>query len=139
MTAKFRTSKHGSKYLSHDEILAEEMKDPAFRSAYTERRYVQEIARAVRSMRESAGLSQADLAAMVNMKQPAIARLETSQVNTPQWRTLNRIALALGKQLSFDLGDVDLAKPLVRIRDAKSRSSSRTLHEAAHGGSRTIS
>ena len=117
--AKVRTDRGGRKYLSHEEVLAEDLKNPVLRAAYTERRYVQEIARAVRSMREGAGLSQADLAAMVGMKQPAIARLETSQVNTPQWRTLQRIAMALHKQLSFELGDVDLRKPLVRVRDAK--------------------
>ncbi len=117
--AKVRTAKGGGKYLRHEDVLAEEMKNPAFRAAYAERRYVQEIARAIRSMREGAGLSQADLAAMVGMKQPAIARLETSQNNTPQWRTLHRIATALHKQLSFELGDVDLGKPLVRVRAAR--------------------
>jgi ribosome-binding protein aMBF1 (putative translation factor) len=117
--AKIRTDKNHRKYVSHDDVLAEEMKNPVVRAAYTERRYVQEIARAVRSMRESAGLSQDQLAALVGMKQPAIARLETSQGSTPAWRTLNRIALALKKQLSFELGDVDLKKPLVRVRNAK--------------------
>lgn len=116
--AKVRSDK-GRKYISHDDVLGAAMSNPVVRAAYTERRYVQEIARAVRSMRESAGLSQDQLATLVGMKQPAIARLETSQGSTPQWRTLNRIALALHKQLSFELGDVDLAKPLVRVRDAK--------------------
>ncbi len=121
--AKVQTDKKGRAYVDHADSLAEDMKNPAFRAAYMERRYVQEVARAVRSMRESAGLSQSDLASMVNMKQPAIARLETSQTNTPAWRTLNRIALALGKQLRFDLGDVDASKPLVRIKDAHSPAS----------------
>lgn len=119
--AKVRSEK-GRKYISHDDVLAHEMSNPVVRASYTERRYVQEIARAVRSMRESAGLSQDQLATLVGMKQPAIARLETSQGSTPQWRTLNRIALALHKQLSFELGDVDLAKPLVKVRDAKHSS-----------------
>ncbi len=118
--AKIRTDKSGAKYISHDEVLAEDMKNPAFRAAFMRRRYVQEIARAVRSMRESAGLSQADLAAMVGMKQPAIARIETSQASTPQWSTLDRIALALHKLLSLELGDVDPAKPLVKFRDSRS-------------------
>ena len=120
--AKVRTdNKTRRKCVSHDDVLAEEMRNPVVRAAYTERRYVQEIARAVRSMRESAGLSQDQLAALVGMKQPAIARLETSQGSTPRWGTLNRIAMALHKQLSFELGDVDLAKPLVRVRASKVR------------------
>ena len=117
--AKVRTSKRGARYVAHDEALAEQMQNPVFRAAYLERRYVQEIARTVRGMRESAGLSQTDLAKMVGMKQPAIARLETSQGSTPQWRTLTRIALALGKQLSFKLGDVDSEQPLVRVRSGR--------------------
>jgi ribosome-binding protein aMBF1 (putative translation factor) len=117
--AKHRTDKSGRKYVSHEDVMTAEMKNPRVRAAYTERRYVQEIARAVRSMRESAGLSQEQLAALVDMKQPAIARLETSQGSTPRWSTLNRIAMALHKQLSFELGDVDLAKPLVRVKNAK--------------------
>jgi HTH-type transcriptional regulator/antitoxin HipB len=126
---KTHSDKRGRKYVSHDEALVEDLQDPVFRAAYTERRYVQEIARAVRSMRDSRGLSQSELAAMVGMKQPAIARLETSQTHTPQWRTLTRIAVALHKQLSFDLGDVDLDKPLVRIKDA-TRRSNRSPEEA---------
>jgi ribosome-binding protein aMBF1 (putative translation factor) len=127
--AKIRTDSKGRKYVAHEDVLAEDMKNPAFRAAYMERRYVQEVARAIRSMREAAGLSQAQLAALVDMKQPAIARLETSQANTPAWRTLNRIALALGKQLQLELGDVDADKPLVSIRDARrGGSSGRGVH-----------
>jgi DNA-binding XRE family transcriptional regulator len=121
--AKLRTDKSGRKYVSHDDVVAEELKNPAVRAAYTERRYVQEIARAVRSMRESASLTQDQLAALVSMKQSAIARLETSQGSTPRWTTLNKIAMALHKQLSFQLGDVDLEKPLVKVRKAKAHTS----------------
>src|SRR5947209_690229 len=42
--AKVHTTKSGSKYLSHDEVQAEQMKDPVFRTAYMERRVVQEVA-----------------------------------------------------------------------------------------------
>ena len=129
--AKVRTDKRGKRYVSHEEVVAEEMANPAFRAAYTQRRYVQEIARAVRAMRQSAGLSQGQLAELVGMKQPAIARLETSQGTTPQWRTLYRIAFALGKQLTLNLGDVDADKPLVRVRSAPKRRGSVSEHH--HG------
>jgi ribosome-binding protein aMBF1 (putative translation factor) len=113
--AKIHTDEKGNRYVRHKDVLAEDMKDPAFREAYMQRRYVHEIALAVRSMREGAGLSQADLAAMVGTKQPAIARLETSQHQAPQWGTLNRIALVLHKQLDLRLGAVEDGKPLVRV------------------------
>jgi transcriptional regulator with XRE-family HTH domain len=93
------------------------MKSPSFAREYAERRRVQEIARAVRSMRESANLSQSELAKLIGTKQPAIARLETSQHNTPQWQTLDRIAMALHKQLDLSLGEVDENKPVVKIID----------------------
>jgi len=128
--AKVRTdSKTHRKYISHADVLDQQLANPVVRAAYIERRYVQEIARAVRSMRESAGLSQDQLAALVGMKQPAIARLETSQGSTPRWSTLNKIALALHKQLSFELGDVDPTTPLVKVRSARTKSES---HSSKH-------
>jgi ribosome-binding protein aMBF1 (putative translation factor) len=120
--AKVRTDKRGNRYVSHEDVVAGEMANPAFRAAYSQRRYVQELARAVRAMRQSAGLSQGELATLVGMKQPAIARIETSQGTTPQWRTLDRIAFALGQQLTLTLGDVDTDKPLVRVRSSSPRS-----------------
>jgi HTH-type transcriptional regulator / antitoxin HipB len=113
--AKVRTDKGGNRYVAHEEALAEDMANPAFREAYKQRRYVHEFGRAVRAMREAAGLSQNELAARVGMKQPAIARIETSQGSAPQWRTLDRIAFALGRQLKLNLGAVDTDKPIVRI------------------------
>ena len=117
--AKTRTDKRGNRYVSFEEDLSERMRDPAFREGYAERRYIHEIARAIRAMRESAGLSQADLAAMIGTKQPAIARLETSQFRRPQWQTLDRIARALGRQLELALGAVDDKTPLVKVRGLK--------------------
>jgi transcriptional regulator with XRE-family HTH domain len=108
------------------DVVREEMKSPTFAREYAERRRVQEIARAVRSMRESSGLSQADLARLIGTKQPAIARLETSQHNTPQWQTLDRIAMALSKQVTLSLGDIEEGKPVVRITSRKTRATRAT-------------
>lgn len=120
--AKVRTDERGNKYVSLADDLTESLRDPVAHEAYMRRRYVHEIALAVRSMRESVDLSQAQLASMIGTKQPAIARLETSQYSTPQWQTLNRIALALHKQLDLRLGAVDEGKPLVRVIDRSRRS-----------------
>ena len=119
--AKIRTDKKHRRYVSHADVVGQELKDPKVRAAYAERRMVHEIARAVRSMRESAGLSQEQLADLVNMKQPAIARLETSQGSIPRWQTLNRIALALHQQLKLNLGDIDPTVELVKVRPARSK------------------
>jgi len=119
--AKIRTDKKHRRYVSHADVVGEELKDPKVRAAYAERRMVHEIARAVRSMRESAGLSQEQLAELVDMKQPAIARLETSQGSIPRWQTLNRIALALHQQLKLNLGDIDPTVELVKVRPARGK------------------
>jgi HTH-type transcriptional regulator/antitoxin HipB len=105
------------------------MKHARFQEAYRKRRFIHEIAIAVRSMRERAGLSQAQLAARVGMKQPAIARLETSQMNTPQWQTVDRIAAALHQQLDLSLGAVKEGAQLVRIRDRNAGSPTQSTSE----------
>jgi HTH-type transcriptional regulator/antitoxin HipB len=125
--AKVHTDRSGNRYVAHNDAVAEGMANPAFQEAYKQRRYVHEVGRAVRAMREAAGLSQSELAARVGMRQPAIARIETSQGSTPQWRTLDRIAFALGRQLKLNLGAVDTDKPLVRIEGPrKQRKPTRT-------------
>jgi len=120
--AKEHTDSKGRRYAKHKDVMADLLKEPAAREAYMERRRIQEIALAVRSMREGAGLSQYQLAKLVGMKQPAIARIETSQHGTPQWKTLEKIALALNRQLQLCLGVVDDSKPVVRVVETKGRS-----------------
>jgi transcriptional regulator with XRE-family HTH domain len=84
------------------EILAKELRDPEFRYHYEQRRLVHEVAMAVRGMRASAALTQQQLAAKIGTTQSAIARLEKgSGQHTPQWETLQRIAIALGRQLKL--------------------------------------
>lgn len=105
-------AKHGHIKLEDDR--AARLHKPEFAAAYRTRRTIHEIALAVRALREQAGLSQAELAALVGTKQPAIARLETSQLHAPRWDVLERIAGALGKQLQLSFvepGD----KPPVRV------------------------
>lgn len=127
--AKTRRDEKGRKYLAHEDIVHEELRSADAQAAYMERRFIQEVARAVRALREGAGLSQAQLAAKIGTKQPAIARLETSQYHTPQWQMLNRIGLALNAQLSFSMGAVEENKPLVRIVGKRTSSKGHTDNE----------
>jgi len=98
-----------------DDSVAEWMKDPEFAAAWAERKLSHEIATAARGMRETAGLSQSQLAGLLGTTQSAIARFEHSEHRTPQWAMLARIGALLGKQLRFELGDPDEAKPLVEV------------------------
>ena len=97
------------------EVLAEDFADPSFVAAYVARRHVHEVARAIRSLRKRHRMTQEELAQLVGMKQPAIARLETSQTRTARFETLSKIATALGAQLQLLLGTVNEKKPIVKV------------------------
>jgi len=58
------------------------------------------LARKVRQLREQQNMSQEQLAALVNTKQPAIARIESGKV-MPRLDLLQRIAAALGMRLEL--------------------------------------
>lgn len=75
-----------------DELLA----DPAVRAAYDALEPAYQIAR----LRIEAGLSQAQLAALVGTKQPSIARLERGQ-QQPTIEFLRKLGAALGKRLEI--------------------------------------
>lgn len=60
------------------------------------------LARQVKKLREARHLSQADLAAKVGTKQPAIARIESGR-GVPRLDFLQRIASALGARLDVRL------------------------------------
>lgn len=91
-----------------DDYLAKQLRDPEFSVHYEQRRLVHDVAIAVRSMRDAAGLTQAELARLVGTSQPSIARMEKGlDQRTPRWETLRKIARALGKNLRFSFEDAD--------------------------------
>jgi transcriptional regulator with XRE-family HTH domain len=98
------------------EILERELKNPEFRYHFEQRALVHEVALAVRQMREAAGLTQAQLAALIGVSQPMIARVERgSDRRTPSWDTLRRIAIALGRQLRVAFVASKGQAPLVTV------------------------
>lgn len=58
----------------------------------------------IRALRERKGLSQRELAELVGTTQSAIARLEAGNVS-PSLRTLDKIAAALGAEVSLSIVD----------------------------------
>lgn len=101
---------------SFDDYLRTQLKDPEFRRAWEARMVVAELAMAVRRMREEAGLTQAQLAERIGVKQPMIARVERgSDPRTPRWDVLRRVGLALGKQLVLEFVTSARKVPLVRV------------------------
>lgn len=66
-----------------------------------------QLARQVKNLREARHLSQADLAAKVGTKQPAIARIESGR-GMPRLDFLQRIADALGARLDVKLAPTSM-------------------------------
>jgi transcriptional regulator with XRE-family HTH domain len=91
-----------------DDSLGQQLRNREFSLHYEQRRLVHDVAIAVRSMREAAGLTQAQLAKLVGTSQPSIARMEKGlDQRTPRWETLHKIGRALGKNLRFSFEDAD--------------------------------
>lgn len=95
----------------------------------------------VRELRDSAGLSQRELATRAGTSQPAIARYERGAA-TPGWTTVERLAAACGRNLRIvvetkpDPADIESAERLLELTpEARLRALARyaRLHEAARG------
>lgn len=104
--------------VSHSTVLSRQMRDPAFRLYYEQRKLVHEVAVAVRAMRKQARMTQAQLAKLVGVSQPMIAKIEKGLgQHTPRWEMLGKISIALGKQMRLSFFDVedDGAEHLVEV------------------------
>jgi ribosome-binding protein aMBF1 (putative translation factor) len=84
-----------SKLKTHRQVVAEHMKDPAYRAERERTQFAHDVAMKVLGYRVDHGLSQRALAEQLGMKQPAIARLEAGDV-TPSIDTLLRLSRGLG-------------------------------------------
>jgi len=111
--------------LGGDGFLATQLADPEVRHHFEQRRLIHEVALAVRGMRAGAGLTQAELARRIGTSQPTIARLEKGlDVRTPRWDTLQRIAVALGRQLKLRFAPATDRAPLVEVGTTRRRLTS---------------
>ncbi len=87
------------KHRTLNNYIDEQMKDPEFKEEWdkldTEFALIESIIKA----RETAGLTQAELAKMIGTKQPALSRLERGGFKTATVETLTKIARALNAEL----------------------------------------
>lgn len=84
-----------SELKSRKRVLAEHLEEPAFRERWEQTALARAVALRLVSYRAEHDLSQTALARLLDMKQPAVARLESGDRN-PTWETLERISSALG-------------------------------------------
>ena len=92
----------GDRSVNLEAILAQELKNDAFRLAFDEHRFYLQIARLVSDLRVRAGLSQVELAKKAGVSQPMIARLEKGDSGrTPTFDTIFRLLKVLGYTMSI--------------------------------------
>ncbi len=91
-----------------EEYIAERSaRDPEFRAELEAMQPEYEFRRALIVARIGAGLTQAELAARIGTRQPAIARLETGEAR-PSFQMLTRLAKALG--VTFEITPMETVR-----------------------------
>jgi ribosome-binding protein aMBF1 (putative translation factor) len=96
---------------SADQIAAVELADPEIRREHERTALAHAVAMRVIGYRVEHGLSQTALARMLEMHQPAIARLEAGE-HEPSLATLSRLARKLGVEFH-----IDITPDAFRLRD----------------------
>jgi ribosome-binding protein aMBF1 (putative translation factor) len=87
-----------------EEVIEDHRGDGEFRIDWDRLSFAREVANRVLAFRTHHGLSQRDLAAMVGLVQPQIARLEKAE-HQPSFETLARLTRATGLQFTFAVAD----------------------------------
>lgn len=85
-----------------EEFLEEQLQDPGFRAEWNRTALARAVSLGIISYRSAHGLTQTELARIIGIKQPAVARLEAGETN-PSWETLSRISQALGIEFLVDI------------------------------------
>jgi transcriptional regulator with XRE-family HTH domain len=112
---------------TNDELVAEQLRaDPEFRAEWERTALARAVAVAVVRHRAERGLSQRDLARVLEMEQPQVARLERGDVN-PGMDTLMRVASGLGIEFTIDVRPAN-AKPRLVTKKAQTDNVVGVLH-----------
>lgn len=95
---KYRKTKSGVEYITHEDWHRESMRDPKFRKAYEALQPKYDVIRAVLDARLKRGVTQKELARRVGTTQSAIARFESGAGN-PTLDFLSKVSAAVGAKL----------------------------------------
>lgn len=88
---------------ANDELIAEQLRtDPEFHAEWKRTVLARAVAIAILKYRVKHHLSQRELADLLGMKQPQVARLELAEVN-PSIETLMRVSAQLGIEFTIDV------------------------------------
>lgn len=87
---------------SAEEVLREQLEDPAFREEWERAAVARAVAIRVVAYRADHSLSQAGLARELGVSQPLVARLEAGE-HEPTFATLIRLSRRLGLEFHIDI------------------------------------
>lgn len=89
---------------SHNELVAKMLADPEVRAEYDELEEEFALFDELTKARKQAGLTQADVAARMGTKPPAVSRIEAPNAkHSPSIKTLQKYAQAVGCRLEIRL------------------------------------
>jgi transcriptional regulator with XRE-family HTH domain len=100
---------------TNDELLAEQLTDSEFRAEWERTALARAVALRLVRYRAERDISQRELAELLEMKQPQVARLERGDVN-PGLETLMRLAGALEIEFTIDVRPANQKSRLVTQR-----------------------
>ena len=112
-----------SELQTHDEVLAEELRDPEFRAEWDRLTLARAVAQCILRYRLQNALSQRKLAQLLGLRQPQVARLEAGTHN-PSFQTLRLLSDHLGIEFL-----VDISPQNVRTRWLNTRPRNAMLFE----------
>jgi len=87
--------------IDSDDVLKELVKDNGFVAEQDKIDAQYQLERAIIEARMKSGMSQRDLAKSIESTQAVISRIESGSVS-PSLKTINKIAIALGKKLKIE-------------------------------------
>jgi len=92
-----------------EQVVEEHRQDPEFRELWDATAFARTVANRVVQYRTEHGLSQRDLASIVGLVQPQIARLEKAE-HQPTFETIAKLSRATGLEFRFEVagGTVEL-------------------------------
>lgn len=88
------------KHRTHDEVMADALKDPEFRKIWESNALKREITKALIGERIRQKMTQEEVAQKAGIKQPSLARVESGGV-MPSIRTLEKLANVFGRKLEI--------------------------------------
>jgi transcriptional regulator with XRE-family HTH domain len=109
------------KKTNFDRYLDEQLRDPGFAARFKDAGEAWDVSLQIARLREQAGLSQADLAELLETSQQQISRLESPAYEGHSLSMLRRVATALNARVRVILEPEKISKATATVREPGTR------------------